>query len=411
MTAKSRDPSGMIQPRILVVDDEYQIHVSLRLRLSKGHDLEFSLSASDALAKIAQQCFDLCLVDINMPDVDGLRFIDAARKVDAHLGYVVVSAFDTDENLRRTIPLQVYDFVPKPLPHRHEFEGRIPDWVEATRRRRREHNLAAHADTLASERDSARMERDVELVASESARDALLQAAGFLSTSGSQFLYGGSFLTPRVRSDPTLMPLLRAMEEGRKATEAMINIVERFLGSNYGSRDESPALVNDGIRDAINLAKRDRHVGRLNKAVHFVPLDVQLPLRGLSGIAFLLMIFPALTTALSLAAANSTVGVRGEYLPRLDSVLKDHKTRQCYWLNRRHALISHPCWLIEITASAPPFTRPIIEQWLGGAYAPLSAITARGIIEGVQKSHGLLGFSVAPHEENFRLLLALPTSG
>src|SRR5688572_58468 len=120
------DPIQMISPRILVVDDEPQIHASLRLRLEKGNDLAFSFGAKDALTKIASQCFDLCLVDINMPDIDGLRFIDAARKVDAHLGYVVVSAFDTDQNLRRTIPLQVYDFIPKPLPDRQEFEGKIP---------------------------------------------------------------------------------------------------------------------------------------------------------------------------------------------------------------------------------------------------------------------------------------------
>jgi CheY-like chemotaxis protein len=399
----------MILPRLLIVDDELQIHASLRLRLSKGHDLAFAVCAKDALAKIAEKCFDLCLVDINMPDIDGLRFIDAARKIDAHLGYVVVSAHDTDQNLRRTIPVQVYDFIPKPLPERQEFEGRLPDWVESTRRRRREHALAEKADTLASERDSARMERDVELVASESARDALLQVASLLSTSGAHYLYGCSLLAPRVRSDPSLMSLLRAMEEGRKATEASTNIVERFLGSIYGSRDESPALVNEGIRDAINLAKRDRNVDRLNKAVHFLPLELKLPLRGLSGIAFLLMMFPALATALSLAAPNTTVGVRGEYIARLDGVLKEARTRSCYWLNRRHALISHSAWLIEITASAPAFTRTSIEQWLGGQYAPLSSITPRGIIEGVQKAHGLLGFSDASHEENFRLLLALPT--
>jgi CheY-like chemotaxis protein len=404
-----KDPVDMITPRILIVDDEPQIHASLRLRLEKGNDLAFSFGASDALTKIASQCFDLCLVDINMPDIDGLRFIDAARKVDAHLGYVVVSAYDTDHNLRRSIPLQVYDFIPKPLPDRQEFEGKIPDWVESTRRRRREYTLAEQADALAKQRDAARMERDVELVASESARDTLLQAASFLTTSNAHYLYACTFLANRVRSDFSLMPLLRAMEEGRKATDATTNIVERFLGSAYGSRDESPALVNQGIRDAINLAKRDREVERLNKAVHFIPLDLQLPLRGLSGIAFLLMMFPAITTALSLSAPNTTVGVRGEYFSRLDAVLKDSRTRSCYWLNRRHALISHPCWLIEISASVPAFTKSIIEQWLNGEYVPLSSITARGIIEGVQKSHGLLGFSVASHEEQFRLLLALPT--
>ena len=129
----TRDPVDLMPPHILVVDDERQIHASLRLRLGADNDLVFCFNAREALAKVAKERFDLCLVDITMPEMDGLRFIDAARKVDPQLGYVVFSAFDSDDNLRRSIPLQVYDFLSKPLPERHQFEGKIPGWVEATR--------------------------------------------------------------------------------------------------------------------------------------------------------------------------------------------------------------------------------------------------------------------------------------
>jgi CheY-like chemotaxis protein len=341
--------------------------------------------------------------------MDGFRFIDAARNVDPQLGYVVLSAFDSDENLRRTIPLQVYDFISKPLPEPPHFELRLRDWIDATRKRRREHELAVQADTIANERDSARLERDVELVASESARDCLLQSAGLLTTIHAHYVYGCTLLATRVKSDPSLMTLLRGMEEGRRATEAVVNVNERFFGSAYGSRDSSPALVNDGIRDAINLATRDPHVQQLKKAVHFVPMDAPLPLRGLSGIGFLLMMFPALAATLAMAGPNSTIGVRGDHFTRLDAVLKDLRFRSNLWLNRRNALISHPGWLISITSSSPAFSRQQVESWLKGEYVPLNTITPRGIIEGVQKCHGLLGFSVSPSSDNFRLCLALPT--
>src|SRR5262245_49387372 len=99
------DPIDLMPPRILVVDDEQQIHASLRLRLGASSELVFCQNAREALGKVAQHRFDLCFADIHMPEMDGLKFIDAARKVDPQLGYVVLSAFDTDENLRRTIPL------------------------------------------------------------------------------------------------------------------------------------------------------------------------------------------------------------------------------------------------------------------------------------------------------------------
>lgn len=406
---KSRDPLSLLQPRILVVDDEYQIHASLRLRLCKDYDLTYSFGAQDALAKIAQDRFDLCMADINMPDMDGFRFIDAARKVDPQLGYVIVSAYDSDTNLRRSIPLQVYDFISKPFPEHHAFEHKIPDWIEATRARRREHTLAEQADTIANERDSARMERDVELIASESARDALMQTASLLTTTDAHYHSACLFLNDRVRSDPTLIPLLRSMEVGRRTTAAMMSVVERFLGSAYGSRDTSPALVNDGIRDALNLVLRNNLVEQLKKSVHFQPLDLQLPLRGLSGISFLLLMFPALAAALTVSYPSTTVGIRGEHFSRLDSILKDPKWRPHCWINRRNALLSHSGWLIIISATSPALSRAEIEQWLKGEYPPLASITPRGMIDGVQKCHGLLGFSLAPHEEHFRLLFALPT--
>ena len=236
-----------------------------------------------------------------------------------------------------------------------------------------------------------------------------MQSATLLTSMDAHFLYACTFLGTRAKADRTLMPLLRAMEAGRRAAEAAVNVTERFLGSSYGSRDSSPALVNEGIRDAISLAIRDRSVQSLNKAVHSTPLDISLPLRGLSGNAFLLMILPALAATLSLAASNSTVTIRGEHFGRLDTVFKDAQLRSHFWLNRRNALTSHPAWLIVISSTSPALGRTQAEQWLKGEFPALATITPRGLIEGIQKCHGVLGFSVSPQSQNFRICLALPT--
>src|SRR4051812_28458245 len=162
----SPDPVELMTPRILVVDDERQIHASFRLRLGRDYDLVFAFSGHDALEKVRHERFDLCFADIHMPNMDGLKFIELARETDPGLGFVVVSAFDSGENLHRAIPLQVYEFLSKPLPERDGFERRIPGWISQTRDRRREHRLAREANTIANDRDSALLERDVELVAS-----------------------------------------------------------------------------------------------------------------------------------------------------------------------------------------------------------------------------------------------------
>jgi CheY-like chemotaxis protein len=402
------DPVELMPGRILVVDDEQHIHASIHLRLAAEYDLVFCHDAKEALKKVSAERFDLCFADIHMPQMDGFAFIDAARGVDPGLGYVVLSAFDNGDNLRRTIPLQVYDFISKPLPDHRLFECRIPDWINSTRKRRREHDLAQHANTLASERDSARMERDVELVASESARDGFLQIAGLLTTINAHSVNACSVLGGKVKGDPSLMPLLRGMEASRRATEAVVNVAERFFGSAYANRDTSPALVNEGIQDALGMAERANLTPGVNKSVHFMPIDAPLPLRGLSGIGYLLMIFPALAATLTLAPANSTVTIRGEYYTRLDAMFKDPKLRSHLWLNKRNALTSHPACLIVMSSSCPAMERRDAELWLNGEYEALQSITPRGIIQGIQKCQGLLGFSIAPAKQ-FHLCLAVPT--
>lgn len=405
----SPDSVDLLPPRILIVDDERQIHASLRLRLGREYDLAFCFDARDALERIRQDRFDLCLADIHMPHMDGLDFIDAARHVDPGLGYVVVSAFDTDENLRRAIPLQVYDFIPKPFPERHEFEARIPGWVDQTRQRRRDQTLAQQAGSIASDRESARLEREVELIASETARDALLQAAGLLTTIHAHLVSATTLVAARVKNDPSASHLLRNLGEARKTADAAMNVTEGFFDSAYGNRDTSPALVNEGVRHAIGIATRMGRTEETRKAVDFTPLDDRLPLRGVSGIEFLLMLVPALGAALALAPEGTTVGIQGEHFSRLENVLREPRLKNHLWLNRKHALNSHAGIILAVTGSAAPLARGQLEAWFKGEYTPLAAVTPRGLLSGVKKSQGLLGVAQPPQAAQFQLLLALPT--
>jgi CheY-like chemotaxis protein len=410
MTASgmTRDPVKLLPPRILVVDDERQIHASIRLRLGGTYELAFSFEASDALEKIRQTRFDLCLADIHMPKMDGLAFIDAAQAIDPCLGFVVISAFDSRENLRRAIPLQVFEFVSKPLPERAEFEGRLPAWIERTRQRRRDHDLAVKAEAIAADRDIARLEREVELVASETAREALLQAAGLLTTIHAHLQSATTVLASRVRTDPSASHLLRGLEEARKTADAAMTVTGGFFDSSYGSRDQSPALPNEGIFHAINIAQRMVRAAETGKAVEFQPLAANLPIKGLSGIDFLLLLAPALGAALACAAPNTTVGVRSDFASRIDTVPKDPLRHGFLWLNRKHALGSHPAMIITISASAAPLTVPGVEAWLGGDYAPLTMVSSRGLLRGIEKCHGLFGVALAPHADRFGLALVLP---
>jgi CheY-like chemotaxis protein len=401
-------PSDLLTPRILVVDDERQIHASLRLRLARDYDLVCCTDPRQALNEVQKEKFDLCFVDIHMPHMNGLAFIEQAQMADGALGYVVLSAFDSDHNLRRTIPLGVYDFISKPLPARDGFEARVPGWIEQTRRRRRERTLAAEAAAIADDRDSARLEKEVELVASETARDALLQTANLLTTIQALLVTATTTTAARAKTEPGLTALLRILEEARKTADASMTVAEGFFDSAYGNRDTSPALVNEGVRHAINIATRMGCSDTMNKAVDFHPTDERRPLHGVSGIGFLLMMVPVIGVALASMPPSTTLGIWSESVSRLDALGKDTRFRNFEWLNRKHALNSHNGVLLMLTSAGPPLARGQIEAWLKGDYAPLADLTPRGLVAGLQKSHGMLGVAVAPQEERFHLLLALP---
>ena len=402
------DTVELLTPRILVVDDERQIHASLRLRLGRDYDLVFCFDGPEALARLKRERFDLCFADIHMAQMDGLSFIAAAQELDPHLGYVVISAFDTDENLRRAIPLRVFDFVPKPLPERSGFEARLPAWIDQTRQRRREHERAQQTEAMASDRESARLERDVELVASESARDALLQTASLLTTIQAHLVTVSPTLALRAKNDPSLTALMRSIDAARKTADAAVSITESFFNSAYGNRDSSPARCNEGLRHAIDIALRITRAESANKSIEFTSLDDALIVQGLSGIDFLLMMVPALAVTIASSPPNSTIGVSGEVIPRLELVAKDSRFRGYLWLNRRSALQSRACLLLSATGPGATWSRAQVESWLKGEYAPLEAVTPRGLLTGIRKCHGQIGVSVDSSPERFRLILALP---
>lgn len=405
----NRESADLLPPRILVVDDERQIHASLRLRLGHDYDLAFCFSAREALDRVGRERFDLCLADVHMPEMDGLAFIEAAQKRDPDLGYVVISAFDSEDNLRRAIPLRIYDFIGKPLPDRDGFEGRLPDWIERTRRQREQRSLAQHADAIADDLHSAQLEREVELVASESARDALLQTAGLLTTIHAHLVSTSGFVATRVKTDPALVHLLRSLEEARKTADAAVLVAESFFDSAYGNRDASPALIGAGVRHAISIASRMSGAESVGKTVDFVGAADDAAVRGLTGIDFLLMMVPVIGVALTIAPEGTTVRIRTEHANRLDVAARDVRHRSLLWLNRRNALTSQPGVVVTVSAAAHALARADAEAWLRGTANPLPAITARGLVLGLRKARGLFGVAVGTGAGAFHLVLSLPT--
>jgi hypothetical protein len=281
--------------------------------------------------------------------------------------------------------------------------------VARTRQTRRDQLLTAQTDTIDRDLESARLEREVELVASESARDALQQTANLLTTIHAHLVAAAALATARAKTDSSATHLARNLELGLKAAEAAISVTGGFFDSAYASRDASPALVNAGLRQAMSIASRMGRADDAHKMIDFPATEEHLPVRGLSGIEFLLLAIPVIGLALNVAANRSTVRIEVEPLGRLEAAGKDSRFKAFLWFNRRNAASSQTGVLVVISANAPPLTFAQADGWVNGEESAFAAVNPRGLARGLQKCRGLLGTAIAPHATHFRLVLALPT--
>src|SRR6201994_1498727 len=107
----------MTIPHILVVDDEADIRGLLKEILSEeGYEVDVAANAVQARASRARQSPDLVLLDIWMPDVDGITLLrEWSASASDGCPVVMMSGHGTVETAVEATRLGAFDFVEKPL--------------------------------------------------------------------------------------------------------------------------------------------------------------------------------------------------------------------------------------------------------------------------------------------------------
>ena len=131
--------------RVLIVDDEPDILLLLRVALeAKGHETALAADGDSAVRRISKESFDIMLLDLMMPVMDGWGVLDALRGLANRPRVIVVSARTTRPDIVRAVDLGADDYVVKPfsLPELVARVSDVVDWtpdeVEANRARLRE---------------------------------------------------------------------------------------------------------------------------------------------------------------------------------------------------------------------------------------------------------------------------------
>ncbi|MFN0158155.1 MAG: sigma-54-dependent transcriptional regulator [Bacteroidota bacterium] len=101
---------------VLVVDDEKAIRDSIRMTLEyEKFDVQFAEDGPAAIAKVAGAAFDLVLLDIKMPGMDGLKVLQTIKDQHPDLPVVMISGHGTIETAVEATRRGAYEFLQKPL--------------------------------------------------------------------------------------------------------------------------------------------------------------------------------------------------------------------------------------------------------------------------------------------------------
>src|SRR3989304_5741687 len=111
--------------KILIVEDEIELSESIvSYLMSEGYLCEYALTYSSATEKIALYNYDIILVDLNLPDGNGIKIIRKLKDSDFKGGIIITSARDTLDDRILGLNSGADDYLIKPF-HLPELNARI----------------------------------------------------------------------------------------------------------------------------------------------------------------------------------------------------------------------------------------------------------------------------------------------
>jgi DNA-binding NtrC family response regulator len=101
--------------RILIVDDEHKLVEAFKKKLEKeGMEVFTALNGQEAISIIEQEALDVGLLDIKLPDVDGVELLARFKEVQPDAELIIITGHASADTAVRSIRLGAYDYLTKP---------------------------------------------------------------------------------------------------------------------------------------------------------------------------------------------------------------------------------------------------------------------------------------------------------
>jgi len=235
---------------ILVIDDELTVCKSCQKILSEeGYSVTKTLNAREGLEEAKKKDFDLAIVDLKMPDMDGMAVVEAIRKERPDMQVIIMTGYSTVASAVEGMKLGAADYISKPFTP-DEMTTAVKKALQEKKRRAKERNSGILINKEAITAILTRAAEDEEFV--ERVSDADLDALSEYDLGPEEKAALVSVLHP---SDEEAM--LVVSHELRSPLSAIVNLARAMQEPNVAG-DQKEKFLNriisraDGALDMIS---------------------------------------------------------------------------------------------------------------------------------------------------------------
>jgi len=112
---RASTPARVVRPLVLVVDDDQSVRESFRLILEDEFEVVDVPDGPRALEIARSTSVDLVLLDIRLPDMDGIEVLERLKAIDEQIEVVLVTAVKTVKTAVAAMKLGAFDYLTKPF--------------------------------------------------------------------------------------------------------------------------------------------------------------------------------------------------------------------------------------------------------------------------------------------------------
>lgn len=260
--------------RILVVDDDEFVLKSMALALSEeGYEVTPCLSGEEALELVKKTTFDLALVDIRMPDLDGFEVLKGMRKAAPDTAVMMITGYASIESAVEAMSQGACDYLVKPCSS-EELKLRVARGLEkralVLKNRQVEKALKEYSERLeemVEQRTKELRETQAHLIRTEK-----LAATGRLAASVAHEInnplegiknYLG-LLKKKMAQDDPLREYVEQIEHGFNRIKDIVWRLLQFHRTDMEAME--PVDVNGIIESVLQICQKDLALGKVGVA-------------------------------------------------------------------------------------------------------------------------------------------------